>query len=369
MNFYTLSITTLYFTMVSYTAIGLMSGTSCDGLDIAYCHFIKNETIWEYTIQQATTIAYTPEWKQKWQHAATLSAWNMALLDVEVGRYFGEQVNLFLTKYNLPKPTIIASHGHTIFHAPAQGVSLQIGCLATIAATTKIPTIGDFRRLDVALQGQGAPLVPVADALLFNKYTACLNIGGFANISLEDETGNRIAWDTCPANIILNKLTQKIGLEYDKGGEIAATGVLMEDLYKELNALDFYTQKPPKSLGREWVEQCINPLLQRYEQENIQNTIHTITQHIALQIATTCNNYTIDTLLVTGGGAWNTYLIESIKKQTATTILIPESKIVDFKEALAFAFLGILRHTHTINTLASVTGATQNSIGGSSWYI
>lgn len=238
--------------------LGLMSGTSLDGVDLALCAFSQQAGKPQFKILKAKTIAYTTEWKKRLEGAKSLHAEEYFALHAQYGKFLGQCVNRFL-KQTATQPVAIASHGHTIFHQPRRGFSTQLGCGATLAATSGTTTVCDFRSLDVALGGQGAPLVPIGDALLFNTYDACLNLGGIANISYTYQK-KRLAYDVCGANMLLNHLSALRGKDYDKGGKMAAAGKLIPDLLKALNQLPFFTQKGARSLGREWFEQDVLPL-------------------------------------------------------------------------------------------------------------
>jgi anhydro-N-acetylmuramic acid kinase len=255
---------------------------------------------------------------------------------------------------------LIASHGHTIFHQPEKGFTFQLGNGASIAAETGIPTVADFRTGDVALGGQGAPLVPVGDKLLFSDYESCLNLGGFANISF-DQHGKRIAFDICPVNFILNDLAQKSGWPYDTGGELGRSGNMNRELLEQLNQLAFYRQSPPKSLGREWMNHYFMPLMAA-DEIPLNDQLRTAYEHIAIQISNASPVH--GKMLVTGGGAFNTFLIERLKHHLKCEIVIPHAEIIQFKEALVFAFLGLLRFMGEINCYASVTGARRDSSAG-----
>jgi anhydro-N-acetylmuramic acid kinase len=257
------------------------------------------------------------------------------------------------------KPDIIASHGHTIFHEPQKRIMFQIGDGAAIAAETGIDTVSDFRRLDIMLGGQGAPLVPIGDRLLFGDYDYCLNIGGFSNISFEKD-GKRIAFDISPVNYVINHYSRQIGLEFDKDGEIAKKGKVDQKLLDELNALPYYNQDGPKSLGREWVEKIIYPMLESKGMK-LEDMLRTYYEHAAMQIAKVAKN---GKMLITGGGAFNKFLIERIDALTGCETVIPEKQIIDYKEALIFAFLGALYMADEASCLASVTGAKCDNIGG-----
>jgi anhydro-N-acetylmuramic acid kinase len=262
----------------------------------------------------------------------------------------------------LLKPDFIASHGHTIFHQPGRKLTSQIGKGSAIAAETRLPVVCDFRSLDVALGGQGAPLVPVGDMLLFSSYTCCLNLGGFANISY-DESGRRIAFDICPANIVLNHFASQLHKACDENGDLARQGSLHQPMLDTLNNLPFYRMKPPKSLGKEWVLSEIHPVLQQFDLP-VEDKLRTFVEHIAVQIAFAIRTDDSASMLVTGGGAFNSFLIERICEKTALRVMLPDLLTINFKEALIFAFLGVLRWREEINCLSSYTGADSDNIGG-----
>lgn len=346
--------------------LGLMSGTSLDGLDLAICEFDDDTKKYSYKIKAAKTIDYSAAWKKRLTEVKNATAEEYFALHASYGKYIAEEINLFVKASGI-KPDYIASHGHTVFHQPAAGFSTQIGCGATIAAHTGISTVCDFRSLDVALNGQGAPLVPIGDKFLFGNYEACLNIGGIANISFADKTGKRIAYDVCEANMLLNLLAERAGESFDKGGELARSGKTDEQLLTALNNLDYYKQKGAKSIGREWFEKNIEGLLQN--DSNTNDLLATCTEHVAEVIAGELNRLEFKNCLVTGGGAFNTFLIEKIRSKTKCEMVLPKEEVINFKEALIFAFLGYLRITQTVNTLQSVTGATRDSIGGALYLV
>ena len=346
----------------NYNVIGLMSGTSLDGLDIAYCSFcIDDSDKWAFKIIHAETIKYDKIWIQKLSTTENSTALEISLLNVKFGDYLGHQTKNFIYKYNL-QPDFIASHGHTIFHQPDKGLTLQIGSGAAIMAATSCKVINDFRTLDVALGGQGAPLVPIGDRLLFNKYDFCINLGGFANISFEDKN-QRIAFDICPANIVFNYLTQQLGLLYDDKGKMASEGQLNEELFNKLELLSYYHQNYPKSLGKEWVLKEFIPILNSFN-ISIKDKLRTVSQHISSQLKNALLSKPGAKVFVTGGAAYNTFLINTLKLNSDYNIIIPEREIIDFKEALIFAFLGVLRMRGEVNCLQSVTGASRDSCGG-----
>ncbi|MFL5754132.1 MAG: anhydro-N-acetylmuramic acid kinase [Bacteroidia bacterium] len=348
----------------NYTLIGLMSGTSLDGVDLALCRFDEGKS--DAVILKAQTFTYSTEWMEKLGNAQQNDAMAFWKLHVEYGHYLGQLVRKFCKGIN-EKVDAVASHGHTVFHQPHNGFTCQIGDGAAIAADCGITTICDFRSMDVAMGGQGAPLVPIGDKLLFGNYAACLNLGGIANISF-DENCIRKAFDICPVNIVFNNLAQLLGKPYDEGGRMATEGKPDNELFEELNQLPFYSGEEKKSIGREWVEEEI---LGRFSKSGlaIQDKLATAVEHAAKQIAIVLNREKIKNVLVTGGGTYNDHLISSIKKLTSAELVIPDKKTIEFKEALIFAFLGMLRLKEEPNALKSVTGAQCDNVGGAIYYI
>ena len=339
-----------------YHVVGLMSGTSLDGLDIAYVEFELKEK-WHFKLVKCETIPYTKEWRDQLSNLHKQSSIKIQQKDIKYGLYIGGLTQQFIKK-NKIQVDFICSHGHTIFHQPENNYTLQIGDGQSISSQCQKTTICDFRSLDVSLGGQGAPLVPIGDHLLFEDYNYCLNLGGFSNISYKSNN-IRKAYDICPVNIVLNYLAQKLGYTYDKNGEIAQSGNRIDSLFTQLNQLPYYEEKGPKSLGNEWVEKYIQPLCNQYS--SIPDLLHTFTEHAAFQIG---KNLQEGSCLVTGGGAFNNHLIKRLKCYTKTNIYLPEKSIIEYKEALIFAFLGVLRYRNEVNCLSSVTGAKFNCSGG-----
>jgi anhydro-N-acetylmuramic acid kinase len=352
------------YSMKKHAVVGLMSGTSLDGLDIAFATF-HFDSSWHFKLSKCTTVPYDELWRQKLQDSIKLGGLALKKLDLEYGKWLGAEVNNFLKTYNL-KPDMIVSHGHTVFHQPGSALTMQIGDGHQIFAKTGITTIVDFRSTDVALGGQGAPLVPLGDYLLFPEYDYCLNIGGFSNISYR-KNNQPVAYDICPANIVLNWLAKRLGLPFDDDGRNARAGILLPNLLKKLNNLRFYGSSPPKSLGREWIESNILPLLLNADENDL---LHTFCHHVADQISRSITNSNpkghIQKVLVSGGGAKNSFLMDLIRERCKRKclIVVPEENILSFKEALIFAFLGLLRCLGKTNTIRSVTGAREDSSGG-----
>ncbi len=347
--------------MSIYKVIGIMSGTSLDGVDIVYVE-ISNQKEYKYQIHCAKTYAYSKEWELSLKKAFTSSKEDLQKLDVSYGQYLGNLVEGFRDEFKIEKIDLVASHGHTIFHKPDQGYTLQIGCGKEIAKKTNCKVVYDFRTQDVALGGQGAPLVPIGDVLLFSEFDACLNLGGFANISF-DNGGIRKAFDICPVNIVMNVFAQKLGKPYDDKGAIAKTGSIHEELLNKLNSNEFYTTTKPKSLGYEFVAAEVLPVIENYQIEP-QDALSTYLTHVVFQIASIIKPLHIKNILVTGGGAYNNFLIEKLQEYSKVTIEVPKSELVEYKEALIFALLGVLRVENKSNCLASVTGAVQNHSSG-----
>jgi anhydro-N-acetylmuramic acid kinase len=347
--------------MKSQVAVGIMSGTSLDGLDLALCEFSLQSTGWRYKIIKADTIAYSKEWREKLTSAPVYTGLELISLHSEYGRYIGREVKKFLGRTRL-KAELICSHGHTIFHQPENGFTFQLGDGSAIAATSGITTICDFRNLNIALGGQGAPLVPVGDEVLFSEYPYCLNLGGISNISYQHKR-KRIAYDICPVNIILNHISNELDMDYDRDGMVGRKGTIHNGLLEKLNALDFYSESAPKSLAREWLEAEFLPVVNRFSVKT-QDKLRTIYEHIAIQISNAMDSKARKSVLVTGGGAFNLFLIELLNSKTRHQIIIPDLLLVNYKEALIFAFLGVLRMHNYINCFSSVTGSRYDCSGG-----
>ena len=358
-----------------YRAIGLMSGSSLDGLDIAYAEFQEQSGKWDYTILATDCVTYPAEWADRLRTATELSARDYQQLHADYGHYIGEAVNQFIEKNQLNyKVSLISSHGHTTFHVPSKKMGAQLGNGASIAAETGLPVVTDLRALDLALGGQGAPIVPIGEKLLLGDYDYFLNIGGIANISFNADP--YIAFDICPANRVLNLLAVELGMEYDEGGNLAAAGTVNDDLLQKLNALDYYKQPYPKSLANDFGTDVVYPMIKEAV-VTTQDALRTFDEHIALQIRNAIQNLgdprlpTPDSrLLITGGGAHNNFLVQRLQElliELNIKVKVPEKELVNFKEALIMAFIGVLRWRQEYNVLSSVTGSVRDSIGGALW--
>jgi len=341
-----------------YNVLGIMSGTSLDGIDIAHVTLVRKEN-WSFQIHKALTIPYATGMKQELANAITYNKREVDQLNRKYTRYLAEKVRYFIDSFKIDNLVAVCSHGHTIFHRPQENYTLQIGNLPELAQLINQRVVCDFRVQDVALNGQGAPLVPIGDRLLFGSYDYCLNLGGFANLSFE-QNAQRIAYDICPVNIVLNHYALKLGKEYDTGGAFAKAGTVQTTVLEKLNSLAYYHQSAPKSLGKEWVNAHVFQILDQIE--GTCDIIATYTEHIAVQIAKQLPPE--KTLFITGGGAFNTYLLCSLRRHTTAKIIIPEPEIIENKEALIFALLGVLKLRNENNCLSSVTGANRDHCSG-----
>lgn len=344
-----------------YKVIGVMSGTSLDGIDLMEVSFHRTDAgAWSFELGNNATIAYSSSWKQRLQDGVDFSEGRLQRLNEEYTHLLAGVISEFIHENNIVHLDAVCSHGHTILHQPNEGRTLQIGNLKEIANLIGQRVVCDFRVQDVALGGQGAPLVPIGDTLLFGDYDYCLNLGGFANVSMQKDE-HRIAYDICPVNIVLNKYAERLGFAYDDSGNIARSGAFSLSTGAALDAIPYYKSKPPKSLGLEWVQKNIFPLLDgpRIDEKNI---LRTFTHHAGLQIARQFRKGA--KVLVTGGGAYNAFLLERIRYHKDVELIIPEKELVEFKEAIIFGFLGVLRLRDEKNCLASVTGASHDHSSG-----
>jgi anhydro-N-acetylmuramic acid kinase len=336
----------------SYDILGVMSGTSLDGIDLAHITFEIGDN-WAFEIHNAETVPYPERWKNKLSNLVSYDLKTLRSIDEDYTYYLAEVITGFFRKYQLDKIDAICSHGHTALHQPENNITYQIGNLPTLSKLTRNTVVCDFRIQDVKYNGQGAPLVPIGDRLLFSEYDYCINLGGFANISYGVDL-TRIAFDICPVNIVMNLFAEKLGYNFDKGGEIARSGLIDEHVLNQLNSLDYYSEKSPKSLGLEWVNSSILPILEDSKLSEVQ-VLRTFIEHIAIQIAKAFKTYS--KVLFTGGGTFNDFLLERIIAQKEFELVVPSIEIIEFKEALIFGLLGVLKLRGEVNCLSSVTGA------------
>lgn len=352
--------------MKTYKIVGLMSGTSLDGLDLCYCYITKGAGKWSYEILETESISYSDDIQSELKDSIFLKADALLQLHNTYGTWLGKQAKQFISDKKL-EVDYIASHGHTTHHQPENGLTFQIGSGQHIANESGFKVICDFRTNDVSLGGQGAPLVPIGDQLFFEEYDFCLNLGGISNISLEQK-GKRIAYDIGLANMILNYITRKIDLAYDNGGELARSGRINQSMLDRLNALKYYLLPHPKSIGYEWFVDEVAPIVDNTD-DVTENLLHTSIHHICEKVAQQVRlNSTkkVGSLFVTGGGALNHFLIEVLQEKLgkSTKVVVPEKELIEFKEAVVFALMGALRAEQEINVLKSVTGAKRDSSSG-----
>ena len=345
-----------------YNIIGVMSGTSLDGIDLAYITFSKTDNRWRFAIKECETVPYSDDWQHILKNAVSYEEIELQCLNAQYTDLLAKVILDFIARNNLENITAVASHGHTILHRPEEGLTLQIGNLPILASLINQKVVCDFRVQDVLLGGQGAPLVPIGDELLFPEYDFCLNLGGFSNISFNLEA-NRIAFDISAVNTVLNIYANQLGYEYDDAGAFSRSGKIDQNLLEQLNELEYYKKSFPKSLGIEDVRDILLPLLNSYSIPT-EDKMRTFVEHIATQIAAVLPDKK-HSILISGGGVYNIFLIERLKWLSPNSeIVIPEPKIIEFKEALIFAFLGLLKLRGEINVLSSVTGASKDHSSG-----
>jgi len=352
--------------MKKYSILGLMSGTSLDGLDLAYCNIWTEDTSWKFEIKKTKSISYSPEMQDKLKNSIFLSADELLIFHNTYGTWLGEEAKQFIEENNLDVAAI-ASHGHTTHHQPENGLTFQIGSGQHLANTSGQKVVCDFRTNDVALGGEGAPLVPIGDKLFFGEYDFCLNLGGISNVSF-DKDGQRIAYDIGLANMILNHITRKNGLDYDDGGLLAKSGTVNSQMLESLNELEYYKLPIPKSIGYEWFVNEVVPIVEgtKDSMENLLCTgVHHFCEQVAIQIKSHCTKPE-NTLFVSGGGGLNNFMIETLQEKLGqqVKVAINEKQLIEFKEAAVFSLMGVLRLENKINVLSSVTGAKRDSSSG-----
>jgi anhydro-N-acetylmuramic acid kinase len=353
--------------MKTYNVLGIMSGSSMDGIDLAHCKISSDNGNYTYSIEACETIEYNEIWRLRLSQIRKADSLGYSKTDVFYGHFLGHLVNDFIAKHKV-EIDLVASHGHTVFHYPEEMITRQVGDGASLSAICKLPVVSDFRSMDVAKKGQGAPLVAIGDHLLFNEYDFCLNLGGFANIS--GKIGEyRVSYDICPANILLNRVARDLNQEYDKDGEIASKGSINYGLLEELNQIDYYSMPFPKSLNRDWINNELWQIVKEGEKLTPYDKMKTFVDHIGFQIAQSVDYLSRKEpigkkLLVTGGGAFNKELMEHIKTHCPAEIIVPDEKLVKYKEALIFALMGVLRVENKVNIIKTFTGAKSDSISG-----
>ena len=349
-----------------FYVLGLMSGTSLDGLDVVVAHFeLDPDGIWKYSIERAETLAYSSQWEMRLDQAHLLSREELNQLNVAYTQWLSERLTTYITKHKLQDLDAICFTGHTVLHQPEKGITVQLGNLSNIVDQLPCPVVCDFRTQDVALGGQGAPLVPVGDRFLFSEYDGCLNLGGFANLSKMKEIPP-VAFDVCAFNRVLNPLSNQLGFSFDKDGQLAQSGELIKPLLDQLNQLPYYNKLGPKSLGREWVEATLLPILNQFNGVPTEDLLHTYLHHCAYQIGRLWR--TGERILLTGGGAHNLFFVKLLSFYSEGKFDLLDKQTIDFKEALVFGFIGVLRLRGEVNCYAAVTGAKQDHVVGKIFY-
>lgn len=347
----------------SFRILGIMSGTSLDGVDFALVSFLGDGNDWSFTLEKSVTVAHDSVILKELKNIAFANTEEINALDLQFGAFLGREINKHF-QLDLEHIDFISSHGHTAKHNPNAGYTIQIGSAEAIHEITKKPVINNFRAKDVSLGGQGAPLVPVGDRDLFSTYDYCLNLGGIANISFS-QNRVRLAFDISPLNMALNEISNLLGKPYDDRGLLAAQGYVDERMLNQLEQIAFYKQSLPKSLGYEDYVKYWAPALKNSATTN-QNKLRTLVDHFAHQIAIVCKNIGEGgKMVVTGGGAHNDFFINQLKAMLPKmTVHVPHNDIINYKEAIIFAYLGLLRYLDFPNCLSSVTGARVDSSGG-----
>lgn len=345
-----------------------MSGSSMDGIDLALCNITSDKGTYSYEIGACKTYEYSETWRLRLSQIRKADSLAYAKTDVFYGHYLGHLVREFMEEFNVDAD-LVGSHGHTVFHYPEEMITRQVGDGASLSAICKLPVVSDFRSMDVAKKGQGAPLVAIGDQVFFDDYDFCLNLGGFANIS--GKIGEyRVSFDICPANILLNRVARDLDKEYDHNGEIASKGTINYGLLENLNQIDYYAMPFPKSLNRDWINNELWQIVKEGEKLSPEDKMKTFVDHIGVQISKSVSYLSSKQpagkkVLVTGGGAFNGVLMDHIKTHSEAEFTVPDEKLVKFKEALIFALMAVMRVENQPNIIKTFTGAKSNSVSGS----
>ena len=354
-----------------------MSGSSLDGLDLAVCTFsyeLSEDglfTVTDWHIDAALTDPYPPAWRARLETAPHLPGHELWRLHADFGRWIGHRAEVFLRSHSGPPPTLVGSHGHTVFHDPSQRYTCQIGDGAAIAEQLGLPVVTELRSSDIAAGGQGAPLAPVADKYLFPDHAAFLNLGGIANLSVRTATGKYTAGDISGCCQILDRLARLEGQAFDDNGELARRGRFRADLAEAIGTLPYHAAPYPKSLGNDWVVDQLWPVLKSSAYPTA-DRLHTFTKWLAVKTVTDleaiANGMPLGDVLVTGGGAQNTYLLEQLQRaasaQNQVRFIAPDDTTANFKEAALVALCALLRIEGRPNSLPSATNARCPTING-----
>ena len=360
----------------TYYVLGLMSGSSLDGLVIAYCNITwDGDRVTHWKLLESETLPFSDKWKNRLRELPNQNGLIFAKTNTYFGHYMGGLVNEFIENYRIKELDFIASHGHTIFHDPEHRISIQIGDGAALASQTGYTTICDFRTQDVAMDGEGAPLSPLADRYMFHNYDFYLNIGGIANVSANTGNDNWVAMDCCAANQVLNLLAEELGSEFDNNGSFASRGSVNEKLLGQVSDFSYYSNPYPKSMSNGWIREKIIPLYREAECSS-EDKLATACEHIAIEISNSIQDIinkegfirTSYKMLLTGGGVFNNYLVQTIhaycNRSLDIDLLMPDASIINFKEAMLMALLGVLRVEKVPNSMKAITGAKMDTING-----
>ncbi len=355
-----------------YQVIGLMSGSSRDGLDIVFALIEEQRGKWSYTLEEAVCEPYPEFWQKALDMDLAMPFPAFLELHSAYGRYLGERVMAFIQERNLKhRVHFIASHGHTAYHNPGARTGFALGDGAQLAAITGLPVITDLRSMDLALGGQGAPIVPIGDRLLFSDYPFLLNIGGIANLTMRTDSGY-LAGDIGPANQVFNRLAGRKGMDMDRGGELAAKGKLSPEILQRLADQEYYRLPMPKSLSNEKALALMDPLWESGLE--VEDALATAQAHLVAQIVRSLESVhgreKGGRMLVTGGGAFNHQLMAQLSGALAPLSIepvVPEKELVEFKEALVMALMGVLRWREETNIYGETTGASRDHVGGALW--
>jgi len=350
-----------------YYGIGGMSGTSLDGVDLSYCrYYTQSDVKWQFELIDAQTYPYPEKLKTEIEHLIKNYNDNHTDLDKRLGAFYSSLIQQFVDEFNIEQIDFVANHGQTVYHNPTKQKTVQIGCGETIAQQTQLQTINNFRINDVALGGQGAPLVPIGDWHFFNTYRYCINLGGICNITVQNSKEVLTAFDISPCNVLLNHYAQQLNVAFDEDGLLARKGNLNKALFEKLNALAYYSTQAPKSLDAQFSKVDCIPLIDTFNLSR-EDVLCTLCHHYAYQIGLVIETYSQsedEQMLLSGGGAFNGFLTDLIQEKCNVKVHIPDKKIIEFKEAIVFGLLGVLKLENEVNCLKIVTGASMDNVGG-----
>lgn len=353
--------------------LGVMSGSSMDGLDLAFIRL--NTEVGKpgllsasYELLHGATMPIPEELLNQLKYSSKLDALSLLTLDQDFGSWAGKAIDTAIKQTSF-SPSLIGFHGHTVFHFPDRKVSFQLGHGAVLSAYTQLPVVTDFRSQDMALGGQGAPMVSIAEKWLWPDYSGFLNLGGICNITLKKTKEAYESADIWVCNQILNHLAREVGHSYDDRGLIAAKGLPIDELIEALLLAEWFEKKAPKSLDNSYLYEEVIPLFNKYRDYSTGDKLHSAVIVIAKAIANHVNAvYHSEAIqggiMLTGGGALNDFLVEKIRAELTCDIFLPDLETIQFKEAIMVAFAGWLRWRGLPNFIKEATGAKSDAIGG-----